>query len=570
MKKHFRASLIFLLIAILIILPQLVQHSVILGGDSLFHFNRFFDAEQQIAHGNFQYFMSVYGFSQSGRIVNAIYGPYVAYFNGLILYILKSWFWYQIFTGIFVPFVAGISMYYLLISNKIDYVYAIFTSSLYMLTYGVTNWITGQQFLSWGAMLVPLGLAVATRLIRDRLRPINIVEMSIVTSLFIQTHSLSSLLLIFVYLVFFVISIFNVTNIKKLLANLIASIMITIVLTSNVWLALFEIYRNNKLLAPFKNLLPLQNGIVNFTNDNRLLLIFAMIFIFQIGTMFFKVTRVSLLNRVVTILGGTLLVLTLPIIPWNYLFAHAPLIGIIQFPYRLLPFAEGLLLMGFAITLTELTKHKYINNVTKIGMLLIISITLMNVQSNVYHVSSQWNSDINIISNMNNVEYKQNGEQLRKRFYSRNLGEPLNYVWKPTPDYLPIKNNADILHPYYQYDTEIVKNGNNKKKANKKGIQVEWVSTTNSYHNIGVVKYFDSNILINGHKPIKGEYYTTDLGTLMIKSKLGRNVANISYKPVFLTTNMLFINLFSWIAFLAISLFVILKRFKKKESRWFH
>src|SRR5699024_2363463 len=126
------------------------------------------------------------------------------------------------------------------------------------------------------------------------------------------------------------------------------------------------------------------------------------------------------------------------------------------------------------------------------------------------------------------------------------------------------------LHPYYRYDNEIVKNSNNKKEANQKGLQVKWVSTTNSYHNIGVVKYYDSTILINGHKPKRGEYYTTDLGTVMVKSRMGQNIVNISYKPRFLTTNMLLVNLFSWIAFLAISLFVILKRFKKKESRWFH
>lgn len=581
MKKHFRASLIFLLIAVLIMLPQLVQHSIILGGDSLFHFNRFFDAEQQISHGNIQYFMSVYGFSKSGRIVNALYGPYIAYFNGFILYILKSWFLYQIFTGIFVLFIAGISMYYLLMNNKINYIYAVFISSMYMMTYGVITWITEQSFLSWGAIIVPLGLAVATRLIRNRQKPINIIEMSFVTSLFIETHILSAILLIFVYIIFGIISIFVVTSKKKLFVNLITSIGITMVLTSNIWLALFEIYRDNKILAPFENLIPFQNGIINFMHDGRLLLIFSIIFIFQIGTMFFKITHVSFENLVVTIVGGTLFFLTLPVIPWNYLFSHIPFISIIQYPFRLLPFSEGLLLIGFALTLTNLNHNlfnlknnalnrKLVNNVIKLVIFITVFLTVMVVQNNVYNVSAQWKSATNIIHNKHSVEYTENGEQLRQRFYSKDLGNALNYIWKPTPDYLPIKNNAENLHPYYRYDNEIVKNSNNKKEANQKGLQVKWVSTTNSYHNIGVVKYYDSTILINGHKPKRGEYYTTDLGTVMVKSRMGQNIVNISYKPRFLTTNMLLVNLFSWIAFLAISLFVILKRFKKKESRWFH
>lgn len=574
MKKHFKASSIFVLVAILIVLPQLVQHSIILGGDSLFHFNRFFDAEQQIVHGNLQYFMSTYGFSQSGRIVNAVYGPYIAYFNGLILYILKSWFWYQIFTGMFVSFISGISMYYLLMSNKINYIYAVFISSMYMMTYGVLNWITEQSMLSWGAMIVPLGLAVAIRLIRDREQPINIIEMSLVTSLFIETHILSALLLIFIYIIFGIVSICVVTSKKRLFVNLITSIGITIVLTSNIWLTLLEIYRSNKILAPFENEIPFQNGIINFTHDGRLLLIFAILFIFQIGTMFFKITYVNFVNLVVTIVGGTLFLLTLPIIPWNYLFSHIPFISIIQYPFRLLPFSECLLLMGFSLTLTDLNHKlldfsdaingKLVNNAIKLTFFVIVSLTIMISQNNVYNVSLQWQSTTNIVHNTHSVEYTKNGVQLKKLFYSKDLGIALRYIWKPTPDYLPIKDHTENLHPYYQYDNEIVKNSSNKKEANKNGLRVKWMSTTNSYHNLGVVKYSDSNILINGHKPRKGEYYITDLGTLMVKSKLGRNVADISYQPVLFTANMLFINLFSWMSFLVISLFITLKKFKKR------
>ncbi|EQE00311.1 putative cell division domain protein, partial [Clostridioides difficile CD9] len=40
----------------------------------------------QFKTGNFSYFQTNYGFQQSGRIVNALYGPLIAYILGGILF----------------------------------------------------------------------------------------------------------------------------------------------------------------------------------------------------------------------------------------------------------------------------------------------------------------------------------------------------------------------------------------------------------------------------------------------------------------------------------------------------
>ena len=87
------------MIAILLIVPQIAMQSMVIGSDSIFHFNRFFDTASQIKHGNFQYFSHMYGFQQSGRIVNALYGPLMAYFQGLLVLISPSWFVYQILSN---------------------------------------------------------------------------------------------------------------------------------------------------------------------------------------------------------------------------------------------------------------------------------------------------------------------------------------------------------------------------------------------------------------------------------------------------------------------------------------
>ena len=94
MKKQrvFLGVIIILLCSILLQWVQIQNQNLYLGYDWIFHYNRFYDAAQQIKEGNFQYFISMYGFSQSGRIINALYGPIFAYVNGLLLLICGPWF----------------------------------------------------------------------------------------------------------------------------------------------------------------------------------------------------------------------------------------------------------------------------------------------------------------------------------------------------------------------------------------------------------------------------------------------------------------------------------------------
>lgn len=88
MKQIFKSreklwvSLIIIAFAVLLVTPQLFTRKVILGSDSIFHYNRFYEAAMQLKNGNLSYFLSLYGFQQSGRIVNALYGPFFAYLQG--------------------------------------------------------------------------------------------------------------------------------------------------------------------------------------------------------------------------------------------------------------------------------------------------------------------------------------------------------------------------------------------------------------------------------------------------------------------------------------------------------
>ena len=81
-RERLWVSLFIISFAILLVTPQLFTRKVILGSDSIFHYNRFYEAAMQLKNGNFSYFLSLYGFQQSGRIVNALYGPFFAYLQG--------------------------------------------------------------------------------------------------------------------------------------------------------------------------------------------------------------------------------------------------------------------------------------------------------------------------------------------------------------------------------------------------------------------------------------------------------------------------------------------------------
>ncbi len=145
-KRHVKNLVLFFMMSVVILLPQINQHAMILGDDSLFHLNRFYDTAMQLKDHNLQYFISMYGYFGSGRIVNALYGPGIAYLNGVLLLIGGSWFKYQLLSDLFVSMLAAISMYYLVNRAKIAQSLQPWLVILYMSSNGVLAWATDQQF----------------------------------------------------------------------------------------------------------------------------------------------------------------------------------------------------------------------------------------------------------------------------------------------------------------------------------------------------------------------------------------------------------------------------------------
>lgn len=99
------------IMSFIMIVPQLLTGSVIVGSDGIFHFNRIYDTAKQISTGYWSYWQTNFGFQQSGRVVNAVYGPYSAYLMGALLVVFRSWYHFQLFTTFAVYLIGGYGMY---------------------------------------------------------------------------------------------------------------------------------------------------------------------------------------------------------------------------------------------------------------------------------------------------------------------------------------------------------------------------------------------------------------------------------------------------------------------------
>ncbi|MDV8936322.1 hypothetical protein [Leuconostoc sp.] len=560
--------LIFSAFSIVVLLPQINQHSIILGGDSLFHLNRFYDTMMQIKEGNFQYFVSMYGFSESGRIVNALYGPYLAYINGLIMLLTSSWFKYQIVSDFFVNFIGCIAMYYLLRSNQVKKSYSIWISLLYVTTYAINAWIISQQFLAWGAALLPLGVAAGTRMIRDKNNPVKKLELTLVVTVIIQTHVLTSLFLIIILLFFFCWS-FIITNSKKqLIVGTISSAIFTIFLTSNVWGALIEVYGSNSLLAPFQNMDPYNNGTISLALDNsQFSIAIAILFLFQIIFIFYKKSNISVLNKGVTIVGLILLISSTKLLSWNYIFDRIPLISTIQFPYRLLTPATIMLLLGLGLTLTEVTRNKK-NKSSEMYIILLAIFSLLNMLVVIDKVSIKshiWQTN-EVVASKGNVIQLLRGQKLREAFSNFKEGTTLKYVYKPTPDYVPLPDKHDRPQkPYHEYDIKIAKQSKGiQKKIRDRKLVISWYSTSSEWRRINVVKYSHTQLKLNGTKINSKDYKLSNIGTLSIHSEKGKNELSLSYEPSKWFEILQKINYISW---LVLFIFIIKKCFTRLNKK---
>lgn len=548
-KEVWLSGLITVVAAFVLILPQVLTKGVIAGSDFLFHYNRFYETAMQIKTGNFSYFISLFGFYSSGRIVNALYGPYFAYFQGLLVLISRNWYTYQLVSRFLIGIIAGFSMNALTkragVKPKISLAIAVF----YMTTFSIQYWTFRQGFSSWGAAVMPWCLIPAIDFIQTK--KIAPVRLAVAVSVMVQIHMLSAFLLILAYLPFYLYGFVKSTDKKNILWNGIKAVALALVLTANVWVVLVNVGRANNLVEPFINS-KLYIMTVNQRSIQWLItpIPLLLMVLYQLYFTFKHWRHFDTLLRLVVGSFFLFLVLSSSIFPWYSINKlNLSLVNLIQFPFRFFIPATVLLLLAVALILERYFDVKWSRWVT-IGLLLVNVVSFAQIMHLQQEKITEYYTAKHPIKNKKHTFVLGNTKAVQASFYSSNLNDLLDLIAKSTPDYLPSKkSNTD--NKYVLYEKFVLKHTDDfKKSQDGSTLIVTWNADNDGTVSLPVAKYQDTQLVLNGKKLTSKDYLLSGIGTPTVTQRIGKNTLEVTYQVGTWFYALIIINLLTWVAVL--------------------
>jgi hypothetical protein len=488
---------------------------MIIGSDAIFHFNRFFETAEQIKHWNFEYFISLYGFQQSGRIVNAFYSPYLAYLHGLLVLISKNWFIYQMLSNFILFLISGLSMSQFLKAGHVTQLKSCYGAIFYMSTFSVLYWVTRQGFSSWGAAIMPLCLSIIFPVLQGGKFPKF--KLGILTALMFQVHMLSALILVMIYLPVFAYGLFRSSQKLSFLRQILREILLFILLTLNIWAAFFTAFQQNNLIAPFVNK-EMSSNTINQNSYYWLINPISLLIVLFLVVAYFltKWTIMDNMNRFLFSILTFFLILSTSVIPWNHLIdKQVPLVGLVQFPFR------------FFVPVTILAIYLFfkLSNVKKAN-LLFVSAGIIQVILLMFTSLGAWRKTENFLtSGTSTILATENAKDIKSSFFVKDKAKALELVQKPTPDYLPSYTGRN-KNPYQLYANEIIHPNDNFNKTVKKNriIVKEKLQEKNSRTiEFPVTIYTNSKLTTKGKPISKKKYKLSKIGSPIIARTEIRN-----------------------------------------------
>ncbi len=544
--KKYGPFLAIFFIALAFLMPHLFTHKLILGADAPFHYNRFYDAAQQIKYGDFHYFPSLYGFQQSGRIVNAVYGPFFAYLQGLIVLLAGSWFHYQILSNFILYLISGFSMLILLRYVNVRNWVSVPVAVLFMSTYSIQYWSINQGFTSWGTCFYPLCMIPIADFVLHKKFPV--IKVAVSVGLMTQIHLLSSIMLALMYIPFYLYYFFNQTEKGKALLQLIKSVLLYFVLTANIWAGLAIVYSGNKILPPFVNREMSQKAIdldgsywLHYPKAFPILILsgFLLFIFFQ--------QKNTLFQKIVLYTSLVFFFLSTSLIPWTTLIEkNVPFISLIQFPFRFFVPFTLLLLLYLALSLNQWSEQKWFRLLSIFGILIFSAQTIQNL----YQHLEKWENETFV---SRHTYLFDTPEEARKTFFSKDMSTSLFVFQKTTPDYLPIyKETKD--NKYDRYNEEILENETTFIKTHPGGLlTIKWKNTGDKTVHIPVIIY-DRTVLQQNGKTLT-DYEVTDIGTPIVKQKKGINELTLHYQTPIYFYFILSLTLIGWFTLLCLFIY---------------
>jgi hypothetical protein len=571
--------IVFLILALILIAIPLWKQQTYLGIDSMFHYNRFYDAAMQLKAHKISYFQTNYGFLQTGRILSALYGPLLAYLGGFLLLICGNWHQFQMLTDLLVLVIAALGMYKLSRVNHVGKKPAILVGFLYMYSSVVVQWVTSQQFTGFGAAIMPFLMLFATEMVRKH--DVSMLKFAFTMSVLIQTHLMSSVIGFLGLLPFFVVGLVTSPDAKtrrQLILHNVGAGLITIGLTINVWYNLITLNADNQLLPVYPVLTVRTHGfnldvysLFNILKPTEaLLFVFVLIFVLR------RFKSIDTLSRTLAFSGLGFLILSWSHFPWGIVQRVLPSITYtLQFPKRFLVLAFIFLILLFGRILTmKLSKQ---DSHYRIIQWILVFIVAGSVGLDFYavHQRSEGYTELNIRHHRNNANdnslyyyFKKHHHSVQKDTESHHVGYLIHDYIKATPDYAPVKHvikdnvSYNRFNPYLRYYREFIAPNHSKKwhyqhKVLANGVlRLTWHTHQAQRMMIPLMKYANTQVTLNGKK--MNHVSTSQLGAIIVHAKTGKNVVKIHYVTSFVTRLMMIL---SWIAWLLFGGFIIVRRF---------
>lgn len=540
-----------LVIATVLIWTELTTRSGLTLDDTAFHFHRFYDTYQQIQNHNFSYFQMNYGMGESGRIVNALYGPFFAYLMGSLLLFCSSWLRFQILITYLIFLVGGLGIYRLSRKVKISQVVSSIVTALFLTTGYIAYWPRSNAFNSWGAVLIPFVLIQGINLLNNHKTRFSWISLGIVMAIVAQIHLLSTFFSILALIPFFIYGLVLSENKRQMWIDVFKAVGLFIVLTANVWGAFLLLYPTNQMASPidYSPVLTAVNLSVAGTSTmwTSITEVTLLLFIVQLIYVIFNF-KSSKLNTFVTLEGIVFLYLSSNLFPWQFVKDTLPAVtGYLQFPNRFTVVAYPLLFLGIGLTLNELIK----SHGKKLGMIasaLAIIVVLFNVRA-----------DFNEINN--NITYNKGITSNAKEMKEKGLAPYINKVEINSPDYLPVRKkikSSDITGMLMSMSPQ--KNNFEQKALSNGRLELTWKDSTSKVTTLPIFIYKQSELSLN-NKVIKPK--VNEIGMPQVQSRKGKNTAILSFKTPIWFTILLYISILSWVLLIIYGVFRWVKIIKK-------
>lgn len=625
----------YLVIALAIYLLSIIQlhnHRTIIDIDTMFHYNRFYDVSQQIKTGNYSYFQTNYGFNQSGRVVNALYGPMIAYLNGFLILVAGTWFNYQIISYWVLGLIGGIGMYQLARKAKANKVASALVSVLFLNIGAYQAWIDHTNMIAWGAVLVPYAFIEGLNMVQDHDRPIRWIRLMLIMSLIAQTHVISTILTALGLIPFAVYGFVKANNKRQMIGRLLLAVIGTTLLSSNVWGALLMIFTKNHIAPTLAHSLA-GNAVSSGNNTIRDEISRMLVLVFLIQVLYptiakynFKDKKFNKINLLVSLEGFIIFAISTVYFPWKEVSSYLPILRTyLQFPHRFLILAYPLLLVGLAMTMTQLTSKEAVG-VTGIGkafMIFTAFVTMQNYGANYARIADhsinlsrifvvnqskegKYSKNVGVPSSEDMIKYKHGltgdemiyGEDAKDadakygKLYISSGARGLLYknttniravdwatrtkegrfklfdlIEKINPDYLPVRGKKKVTaeavdRSYIKHVVKPQESGKYKYSVQKNKLIITWEGKKRARRNLPLVMYKQSHLTVNDKK-VKHpfKHSKSKVKTPVVMQKKGKNKAVLYFKASLAYSWTLFLALASWILLLGFGIYYLVSNY---------